>query len=71
MLSISLKEYIKNGNNIKAVVKVSQNKIVMYRVIYKNNQYIATDLKTNKQTHIKDIDKFLNKIEIWRDLKEV
>ncbi|MBQ9013459.1 MAG: hypothetical protein IJ094_07920 [Bacilli bacterium] len=68
---ISLKEYIKNGNNIKAVVKVNQNKIIMYRVTYQNNQYIATDLKTKKETYIKDIDKFLNKIEIWRDLKEV
>lgn len=71
MVIISLKEYIKNGNNIKAVVKVNQNKIIMYRVTYQNNQYIATDLKTKKETYIKDIDKFLNKIEIWRDLKEV
>ena len=43
----------------------------MYSVIYHNDQYIATDLKTNKQTKIKDIDKFLKKVEIWRDLKEV
>ena len=68
MFIIRLKEYIKNGNDIKAVVKVNQYKIIMYRVTYKNNQYIATDLKTDKQTIIKDIDKFLNKVEIWREI---
>ena len=40
----------------------------MYRVTYKNNQYIATDLKTDTQTIIKDIEKFLNKVEIWREI---
>lgn len=68
MFIISLKEHIKNGNDIKAVVKVNQYKIIMYRVTYKNNQYIATDLKTDTQTIIKDIDKFLNKVEIWREI---
>lgn len=68
MFIISLDEYIKNGKDIKAVVKVNQNKIIMYRVTYKNNQYIATDLKTDTQTIIKDIKKFLNKVEIWREI---
>ena len=68
MFIISLDEYIKNGKDIKAVVKVNQNKIIMYRVTYKNSQYIATDLKTDTQTIIKDIKKFLNKVEIWREI---
>jgi len=62
---MTLKDYIKNGNKVKAVVK-DNKKLKMYSIIYDKNQYIATDLKTNMQQQIKDIDKFLNKVEIWK-----
>lgn len=62
---MTLKDYIKNGNKVKAVIK-DNKKLKMYSIIYDKNQYIATDLKTNVQQQIKDIDKFLNKVEIWK-----
>ena len=62
---MTLKDYIKNGNKVKAVIK-DNKKLKMYSIIYDKNQYIATDLKTNMQQQIKDIDKFLNKLEIWK-----
>jgi hypothetical protein len=62
---MTLKDYIKNGNKVKAVIK-DNKKLKMYSIIYDKNQYIATDLKTNMQQQIKDIDKFLNKVEIWK-----
>ena len=62
---MTLKDYIKNGNKVKAVIKYNK-KLKMYSIIYDKNQYIATDLKTNMQQQIKDIDKFLNKVEIWK-----
>jgi len=63
---MTLKEYIKNGNKIKAVISENK-KFNVYSVIYDKNHYFKTDLKTNKQQQIKDIDKFLDKVEIWRE----
>ena len=64
---MTLKDYIKNGNKVKAVIK-DNKKLKMYSIIYDKNQYIATDLKTNMQQQIKDIDKFLNNddVAIWK-----
>ena len=64
---MTLKEYIKNGNMIKAVI--SENKrFKMFIISYDKDQYIATDLKTNEQQRIKDIDKFLKQVEIWKQI---
>lgn len=64
---MTLKEYIKNGNMIKAVI--SENKrFKMFIISYDKDQYIATDLKTNEQQRIKDIDKFLKQVKIWKQI---
>lgn len=64
---MTLKEYIKNGNMIKAVI--SENKrFKMFIISYDKDQYIATDLKTNEQQKIKDIDKFLKQVKIWKHI---
>ena len=64
---MTLKEYIKNGNMIKAVI--SENKrFKMFIISYDKDQYIATDLKTNEQQKIKDIDKFLKQVKIWKQI---
>ncbi len=39
---MTLKDYIKNGNKVKAVIK-DNKKLKMYSIIYDKNQYTTTD----------------------------
>lgn len=64
---MTLKEYIKNGNKIKAVTRENK-RLNMFIISYDKDKYIIKDLKTDIQREIKDIDKFLNKVEIWKQI---
>ena len=64
---MTLKEHIKNGNMIKAVIKKNK-RLNIFIISYDKDNYIATDLKTNEQQKINDIDKFLKQVEIWKQI---
>jgi adenosine deaminase len=64
---MTLKDHIKNGNMIKAVIKKNK-RLNIFIISYDKDNYIATDLKTNEQQKINDIDKFLKQVEIWKQI---